>query len=75
MMRLGMSSKTGRSMGHMPVSGHDGSLARLKALGVKRLIYIHINNTNPMQVEGSPEHKAVLAAGAEIGFDGQEILI
>jgi pyrroloquinoline quinone biosynthesis protein B len=75
MIRLGMSSKTGRRMGHMPVAGEDGSLARLKALGVSRLIYIHINNTNPMQVEGSPEHAAVLAAGAEVGFDGQEILL
>lgn len=75
MIRLRMSSKTGRRMGHMPVAGEDGSLARLKALGVKRLVYIHINNTNPMQVEGSPVHAAVLAAGAEVGFDGQEFLI
>jgi pyrroloquinoline quinone biosynthesis protein B len=75
MIRLAMSSKSGRRMGHIPVAGEDGSLARLKALGVKRLIYIHINNTNPMQVEGSPEHALVLAAGAEVGFDGQEILL
>jgi pyrroloquinoline quinone biosynthesis protein B len=59
----------------MPVSGRDGSLAHLRALGVKRLVYIHINNTNPMQIEGSPENRAVLAAGAEVGFDGREILL
>jgi pyrroloquinoline quinone biosynthesis protein B len=65
--------KTGRRMGHMPVGGPDGSLVALKAIGVKRLIYIHINNTNPMLIEGSPENEAVHAAGAEVGFDGQEI--
>jgi pyrroloquinoline quinone biosynthesis protein B len=75
MIQLGISSKTGRRMGHMPVSGRDGSLARLRALGVKRLVYIHINNTNPMQIEGSPENSAVRAAGAEVGFDGREILL
>ena len=73
MIATGTGTKTGRRMGHMPVSGPDGSLATLKALGVKRLIYVHINNTNPMLIEGSPEHDEVHAAGAEVGFDGQEI--
>jgi pyrroloquinoline quinone biosynthesis protein B len=73
MIATGTGGKTGRRMGHMPVGGPDGSLAALKGLGVKRLIYIHINNTNPMLIEGSPEHEAVLAAGAEVGFDGQEV--
>jgi len=73
MIRTGTGMKTGRRMGHMPVGGPDGSLVALKAIGVKRLIYIHINNTNPMLIEGSPENEAVRAAGAEVGFDGQEI--
>ena len=73
MIVSGTGAKTGRRMGHMPVGGEDGSLAALKALDVKRLIYVHINNTNPMLIAGSPEHEAVGAAGAEVGFDGQEI--
>ena len=62
-------------MGHMPVGGDDGSLAALMAIGVQRLVYTHMNNTNPMLVEGSPEYGAVVAAGAEIGFDGMEIAL
>jgi pyrroloquinoline quinone biosynthesis protein B len=73
MIATGTGTKTGRRMGHMPVGGFDGSLAALKSAGVERLIYVHINNTNPMLIEGSPEHRVVLAAGAEIGHDGQVI--
>jgi pyrroloquinoline quinone biosynthesis protein B len=73
MIVTGTGTKTGRRMGHIPVGGPDGSLAKLTALGVKRLIYIHVNNTNPMLIEGSPEHAAVSAAGGEVGHDGQEI--
>lgn len=73
MMTSGAGRKTGRRMGHMPVSGPDGSLAGLKDLGVKRLIYTHMNNTNPMLIEGSAQHRAVTAAGAEVGYDGMEV--
>jgi len=64
--------KTGRRMGHMPIDGADGSLAALKGLG-KRRIYIHINNTNPILVDGSPERRQVEAAGFEVAADGLEI--
>ena len=67
--------KTGRRMGHMPVGGADGSLATFKELGVKRLIYTHMNNTNSMLIEGSDEHQSVIAAGAEIGYDGMEMVL
>jgi pyrroloquinoline quinone biosynthesis protein B len=73
MIATGTGTKTGRRMGHMPVGGADGSLAALKGRGIRRLIYTHINNTNPMLIEGSPEHETALQAGAEVGFDGQEI--
>ena len=68
-------SKTGRRMGHMPVGGDDGSLTALKSIGVRRLVYTHMNNTNPMLVEGSHEGAAVAAAGAEIGYDGMELTL
>ncbi|MGQ0486692.1 MAG: pyrroloquinoline quinone biosynthesis protein PqqB [Hyphomicrobiales bacterium] len=75
MIASGTGPKTGRRMGHMPVGGTDGSLAALKQLGVKRLVYTHMNNTNPMLIEGSDQHLAVIAAGAETGYDGLEIAL
>ncbi|HEY2136062.1 MAG TPA: MBL fold metallo-hydrolase, partial [Xanthobacteraceae bacterium] len=66
--------KTGRRMGHMPIDGADGSLAALAALSARR-IYIHINNTNPIRVAGSPQRRKVEAAGWEIAADGFEIAL
>jgi len=74
MIASGTGEKTGRRMGHMPIDGADGSLAALKGLG-KRRIYIHINNTNPILIDGSPQRVAVEAAGWEVAADGQEILL
>jgi pyrroloquinoline quinone biosynthesis protein B len=73
MIVSGTGTKTGLRMGHMPVAGQEGSLAALSGLTARR-IYIHINNTNPMLIEGSPERCAVEAAGIEIAYDGMEIV-
>ena len=72
MIASGTGEKSGRRMGHMPIDGPDGSLAALSGLG-KRRIYIHINNTNPILIDGSPERRRVEAAGWEVAVDGQEI--
>jgi pyrroloquinoline quinone biosynthesis protein B len=72
MIAAGVGSKTGRRMGHLPVGGADGSLARLANLPGRR-IYLHINNTNPMLLDGSPERAQVEAAGCEVAFDGMEV--
>jgi pyrroloquinoline quinone biosynthesis protein B len=72
MIASGTGTKTGRRMGHMPINGADGSLAALSSLG-KRRIYIHINNTNPILVDGSPQRARVEAAGWEVAADGLEI--
>jgi pyrroloquinoline quinone biosynthesis protein B len=74
MIRTGTGEKTGRRMGHMPIDGPDGSLAALEGLG-RRRIFIHINNTNPILVDGSPERRRVLQAGWEIAEDGMEIAL
>jgi pyrroloquinoline quinone biosynthesis protein B len=74
MIRNGSGSKTGRRMGHMPIDGADGSLAALRELSARRL-YIHVNNTNPILVEGSPERQTVEATGFEIAEDGMEITL
>jgi pyrroloquinoline quinone biosynthesis protein B len=61
-------------MGHMPISGADGSLAALAGIECRR-IYIHINNTNPIRIDGSPERRIVENAGWEIAEDGLEIVV
>lgn len=74
MIRAGTGSKTGRRMGHMPLDGEDGSLKALADLK-KRRILIHINNTNPILIDGSSERRRVEAAGWEVAEDGQEIVL
>lgn len=74
MQRAGVGSKTGRRMGHMPIDGIDGSLRVLEGVGARR-IFIHINNTNPLHIAGSPERAKVEAAGWEVAEDGMEIAL
>ena len=75
MSKAGVGQKTGRRMGHMPISGDGGSLHAFDAAGVKDRVYIHINNTNPVLIDGSPERAAAEAAGWRIAFDGMEIAL
>jgi pyrroloquinoline quinone biosynthesis protein B len=75
MIRAGVGEKTGRRMGHMSMSGPEGTIAAFADLAVKRKVFIHINNTNPVLVDGSPERGTAEAAGWEIGFDGMEMTI
>jgi pyrroloquinoline quinone biosynthesis protein B len=73
MIANGLGEKTGRRMGHMPVSGPGGTLEALASHAHLRRILIHINNSNPILIEGSPEEAKVRAAGWEIAFDGMEV--
>jgi pyrroloquinoline quinone biosynthesis protein B len=70
---LPLGGRPAAAMAHQPVGGPDGSLRRLAPLPIARKIYIHINNSNPMLLEHSPERELVLAAGLEIAQDGMEI--
>jgi pyrroloquinoline quinone biosynthesis protein B len=74
MIRNETGKKSGRRMGHLPINGPDGSLAALAGLSSRR-IFVHINNTNPLLVDGSPERARVTAAGWEVAEDGMEILL
>ena len=74
MIRTDTGTKTGRRMGHVPIDGADGSLTALAALRSRR-IYVHLNNTNPVLVAGSPERQKVEAAGWEVAADGLEIVL
>jgi pyrroloquinoline quinone biosynthesis protein B len=70
LVTLGISDRTARQMDHMPVSGPDGSLAQLRQLPCRHRVYTHINNSNPMLLEDSPERVEVVAAGLVVGDDG-----
>jgi pyrroloquinoline quinone biosynthesis protein B len=73
MIVSGLGDKTGKRMGHSPVSGPGGTLEALRRHVRVRRILIHINNSNPILIEGSPEEAKVNAAGWEIAFDGMEV--
>ncbi len=75
MEKAGVGHKTGRRMGHVPMSGPDGSIAALNGLRVGRRIFVHINNTNPVLDERSPERQHVVEAGWEVGEDGMEVVL
>ena len=65
--------KMARQMGHLPISAAGGSLERLASLRRPRKIYIHVNNTNPILDEESPEHRQTRDAGWEVARDGMRI--
>jgi pyrroloquinoline quinone biosynthesis protein B len=71
--RLGISDRTASQMGHVALSGPDGTIAALAALERPRVILVHINNTNPVLLEHSAERDAVRQAGLEVGHDGLEV--
>lgn len=73
MPAAGVGSKTGKRMGHLQISGPQGSMALLADVPVGRRVYVHINNTNPILDERSSEHRNVRSNGWEIGHDGMEI--
>jgi pyrroloquinoline quinone biosynthesis protein B len=73
MITSGTGVKTGRRMGHMSVSGVDGTIEAFKELGVGRKVFIHINTTNPILVADSAERAVVEQAGWEVAWDGMSI--
>ena len=70
MLEQGLMPKTGSRMGHMNMSGPQGSIAAFEPLNVRRKVFIHINNSNPVLDANSPERAAANAAGWLIGEDG-----
>jgi pyrroloquinoline quinone biosynthesis protein B len=72
---LGISSRTAREMDHLPIAGDGGSLQQLASLPCRYRVYTHINNTNPILLEQSPERAAVVEAGMMVGYDGLHLII
>jgi pyrroloquinoline quinone biosynthesis protein B len=71
--RHGISARTARDMGHLPLSGPGGTLEALARLERPRKVLVHINNTNPILLEDSTQREAVQGAGVEVAYDGLEI--
>ncbi|MCU1275804.1 MAG: pyrroloquinoline quinone biosynthesis protein PqqB [Bryobacterales bacterium] len=72
LIRIQGGGRTARQMGHIPISGPNGSLRLLAPLKRPRKIFIHVNNTNPILDEDSAEYHQVREAGWEIAQDGWE---
>lgn len=75
MIRAGLGPKTGQRMGHMSATGPAGAIRAFEGLGVTRKIFVHINNSNPVLLDDSPERAAAQAAGWEIAHDGMELTL
>lgn len=72
MIALGLSEKTGTRMGHVAISGAQGSMAGLARLEIERRVYVHLNNSNPVLRDDGPQRAEVEDAGWEIAYDGME---
>ncbi|MGE4480396.1 pyrroloquinoline quinone biosynthesis protein PqqB [Acidocella sp.] len=75
MIEAGLSQKTGARMGHLSVSGEEGTMAAFSSLTKTRKIFIHINNTNPILCDDSPEAAKVRESGWEVAYDGMEVTL
>jgi pyrroloquinoline quinone biosynthesis protein B len=73
--RLGYTQRGAHDMGHLPLSGTDGTIEALRSLTRPRKVLVHINNTNPILLEDSAERAEVLRAGIEVGYDGMEVAL
>ena len=75
MVRAGLGQKTGKRMGHMSMSGDDGSIAAFADLNIGLKVFVHMNNTNPVLRPNASERAQAEAAGWTIGQDGMEITL
>jgi pyrroloquinoline quinone biosynthesis protein B len=75
METLGIGKKNARDLGHLPQSGPGGMIEVLNALKKPRKILIHLNNTNPILDEDSPEFAELLRHGIEVAYDEMEITL
>jgi len=74
LVALGIGRKRAQDMAHWPLAGPNGTLSML-AKSCSRRILIHINNTNPILRDDSPERRQLETAGVEVAYDGMEVVI
>jgi pyrroloquinoline quinone biosynthesis protein B len=73
LVEQGLSEKTGAAMGHISMCGPEGSIEGLRRVAIRRRIFIHLNNSNPVLRDDSPERAFLTDAGWEVAHDGMEI--
>ena len=73
MLRCEVGTRTGQEMGHLAQSGPGGMIEVLDTMRARRKILIHINNTNPILDEDSPERAVLTRHGIEVSFDGMHL--
>lgn len=73
LVRAGLGIARARDMAHVPIAGQSGSMHAFDASRIAQRIYTHVNNTNPILVEGSPERGEVERAGWKVAADGLEL--
>ena len=69
----GVSDKRAQEMGHLDQSSKGGIMDILKSMDKPQKFLIHINNTNPILNEDSPQRKTLEAAGIGVCYDGMEL--
>jgi pyrroloquinoline quinone biosynthesis protein B len=75
LIALRIGERTARQMDHLPISGPDGSLERLAGLPARNRVYTHINNTNPILIEDSPQRALVESLRVQVGADGMRFTL
>jgi pyrroloquinoline quinone biosynthesis protein B len=75
MIRLGLSDKTASAMGHLALSGPNGMIAALDRMPARRKVLVHINNSNPILREDSPERALLTEHGIDVATDGMELTL
>ena len=75
MIRAGLGAKTGQRMGHLSMSGPEGSMAALSGLSIGQRVFVHINNTNPALLPHSAQRQALTDAGWRIPAVGEEFIL
>jgi len=73
-VRMGIASENARAMGHVPVSGRDGSACWLADLPTPYKLYVHLNNTNPLLDPDSQARAWIRELGLEGAEDGGEVV-
>ena len=75
MVVAGIGQKTGKRMGHMSLSGPEGTITAFRSIQVGRKVIVHMNNSNPVLLADSPERAEAEAAGWTIADDGMAFTI
>jgi pyrroloquinoline quinone biosynthesis protein B len=75
MAKLGIAQKMSLDMGHLPQSDPGGMIEVLRPLKASKKILIHINNTNPILREDSPERAVLADEKIDVAYDGMDLTI